>query len=129
MAGKKGVVVSTSEGTKERHFCYCLIAGIERAPLHVTKRMCATKVEKRMRPKTFIRYVNVRHLMPTRYTVSNDFDIKALVPEGALDNSAARKKARKDLAGIFYEKFMNPVNEKAGKVSKDVLFLRKKLRF
>lgn len=66
MAGKKGVVVSTSEGTKERHFCYCLVAGIEKAPLRVSKRMSATKVQKRMRPKAFIRYVNVRHLMPTR---------------------------------------------------------------
>lgn len=64
-----------------------------------------------------------------RYTVSNDFDMKALVPDGALDDSASRKAAKKALANIFYEKFMNPVNEKAGKVSKDVLFLRKKLRF
>ncbi|CDJ39931.1 ribosomal protein L27, putative [Eimeria tenella] len=129
MAGKKGVVVSTSEGTKERHFCYCLVAGIEKAPLRVSKRMSTTKVQKRMRPKAFIRYVNVRHLMPTRYTVSNDFDVKALAPEASLEDSAMRKSAKKALANIFYEKFMNPVNEKAGKVSKDVLFLRKKLRF
>ncbi|KAL8429517.1 hypothetical protein Efla_007157 [Eimeria flavescens] len=129
MAGKKGVVVSTSEGTKERHFCYCLVAGIEKAPLRVSKRMSTTKVQKRMRPKAFIRYVNVRHLMPTRYTVSNDFDIKALVPDAALEDSSTRKAAKKALANVFYEKFMNPINEKAGKVSKDVLFLRKKLRF
>lgn len=55
--------------------------------------------------------------------------MKALVPDGALEDSASRKAAKKALANIFYEKFMNPVNEKAGKVSKDVLFLRKKLRF
>lgn len=63
------------------------------------------------------------------YTVSNDFDVKALAPEASLEDSAMRKSAKKALANIFYEKFMNPVNEKAGKVSKDVLFLRKKLRF
>lgn len=129
MAGKKGVVVSTSEGTKERHFCYCLVAGIEKAPLRVSKRMSTIKVQKRMRPKAFIRFINVRHLMPTRYTVSSDFDMKSLIPEAALEDSASRKAAKKALANIFYEKFMNPVNEKAGKVSKDVLFLRKKLRF
>lgn len=66
MAGKKGVVVSFSEGTKERRFSYCLVAGIEKAPLKVSKKMSTTKVQKRMRPKTFIRRVNVKHLMPTR---------------------------------------------------------------
>ena len=64
-----------------------------------------------------------------RYTVSNDFDLKTLIPEDALKTKDDRKSARKGLNKNFFEKFMNPVNEKAGKVSKDILFLRKKLRF
>lgn len=128
-AGKKGVVVNTWEGSKERQFSYCLVAGIDRPPLKVSKRMPWKKVEKRMRVKPFVKYINVNHLMPTRYTVSNDLDVKALVSEESMKTPEEKKKARKALKQTFFEKFMNPMNEKLGKMSKDVLFLRKKLRF
>ncbi|XP_058515685.1 large ribosomal subunit protein eL27-like [Ochotona princeps] len=128
-AGKKGVVVNTWEGSKERQFSYCLIAGIERGPLKVSKRMAWKKVEKRMRVKPFIKYINVNHLMPTRYTVANDIDVKTLASEENMRTAEEKKKARKALKQIFFEKFMNPMNEKVGKMSKDLLFLRRKLRF
>ncbi|EPT29661.1 ribosomal protein RPL27 [Toxoplasma gondii ME49] len=128
-AGKKGVVVNTWEGSKERQFAFCLVAGIEKAPLKVHKKMPAKKIEKRMRVKPFLKYINVNHLMPTRYTVSSDMDVKTMVPEDAMRTVDDRKAAKKGLKKIFYEKFTNPVNEKVGKVSKDLLFLRKKLRF
>lgn len=66
-AGKKAVVVNTWEGSKERQFAFCLVAGVEKAPLKVHKKMPAKKIEKRMRVKPFIKYINVNHLMPTRY--------------------------------------------------------------
>ncbi|OXB70831.1 UNVERIFIED_CONTAM: hypothetical protein H355_002510 [Colinus virginianus] len=99
-AGKKGVVVNTWEGSKERQFSYCLVAGIERAPLKVSKRMPWKKVEKRMRVKPFVKYINVNHLMPTRYTVSNDFDVKALVSEESMKTAEEKKKAKKALKQI-----------------------------
>lgn len=64
-----------------------------------------------------------------RYTVSSDMDVKSLVSEDAMKTADDRKTAKKALKKIFYEKFTNPMNEKVGKVSKDLLFLRKKLRF
>ena len=44
-AGKKAVIVKTAdEGTKERKFSHALVAGIERYPRKVTKRMGKNKI-------------------------------------------------------------------------------------
>ena len=67
-AGKKGVIVkSFDEGNKERKFPHALVAGIERYPRLVNKKMSKKKIEKRTNIKPFIKYVNLNHVMPTRY--------------------------------------------------------------
>ena len=44
-AGKKAVIVkSCEEGTKERKYPHALVAGIERYPRKVTKRMSKKKI-------------------------------------------------------------------------------------
>lgn len=132
MAGKKAVVLNSSEGTRERSFSHCLIAGVEKAPLKVTKRMGKKKVEKRSRVKPFVRYVNVNHLMPTRHTVGADIDLKALqadVTDEKMSTSEGRKGAKKMLKGVFYTAFTEPTDKSGKKFSRDVAFLRKKLRF
>jgi len=44
-AGKKAVIVKTfDEGNKERKFGHALVAGIERPPRVVTRRMSAKKI-------------------------------------------------------------------------------------
>lgn len=62
-----------------------------------------------------------------RYTVSSDFDTKTLV--GEVSEEVTKKQVRKNLQKVFIDKFLNVTNEKTGKTSKDVVFLRKKLRF
>lgn len=47
----------------------------------------------------------------------------------APQQGVTKKDVRKSLQKLFKEKFLNPTNEKTGKASKDVIFLRKKLRF
>lgn len=59
--------------------------------------------------------------------VSSDLDTKTLV--GEVTEEVTKKQVRKNLQKILREKFLNPANEKTGKVSKDILFFRKKLRF
>jgi ribosomal protein L14E/L6E/L27E len=55
-AGKKVVVIKQlDEGTKERPYPHALVAGIERYPLKVTKRMGAKKLAKRSKVKPFIK--------------------------------------------------------------------------
>jgi len=75
-AGKKAVVVKTfEEGSDDKRFSHCLIAGIDRPPRKVTRKMSKAKVEKRSRTiKPFVKYINVRHIFPTRYVV--DMDLK-----------------------------------------------------
>ena len=41
-----------------------------RAPKKVTKNMGEKKIAKRIRTKTFVKYVNLNHVMPTRYTLN-----------------------------------------------------------
>merc|ERR1712113_682542 len=73
-SGKKAIVVKTyDDGSKARHFGHCLVAGVDRAPLKVTKRMSKKKISKRTRVKPFVKYVNYNHIMPTRYQVLGEF--------------------------------------------------------
>ena len=48
MAGKKAVIVKTfDDGTPDRGYGYCLVAGIQKYPLKITKSMPEKKVAKR----------------------------------------------------------------------------------
>ena len=84
-AGKKAIVVKQyDEGKKEKKFPHALVAGIERYPLKVTKRMSSKKIERRTKVKPFVKIVNYNHLIPTRYIVSGDIDLKNVVSEDKL---------------------------------------------
>lgn len=128
-AGRKGIIVHCNESpSKRRPYANCLVAGIDKHPLKVTKKMSKEKIQKRLRIKTFVKYINVNHLMPTRYTVSSRIDPKTLVTDEQMENQATRKEARKALKAILEETFNNPESGE-GKSLKDTQFLRKKLRF
>ena len=61
-AGRKVVVIKQNdEGTKERPFPHAVVAGIERYPLKVTKRMGAKKLAKRSKVKPFIKVRSERN--------------------------------------------------------------------
>lgn len=122
-AGKKAVVVSVSEqGNADRAFGHAVVAGVAAPPRKVHKRMSKKKIEQRVKVKSFIKTVNFNHMMPTRYVVSSDFDFKTI-----LDNNADDMK--KKVSEAFLQKFLDPISPKTNKPSKDVLFLRSKLRF
>merc|ERR1719247_1536033 len=87
-AGKKAIVVKTyDDGSKSRPFGHCLIAGVDKPPQKVTKRMSKKKITKRLRTKPFVKYTNYNHLMPTRYQVPAEIDSKALVTDQQMDTS------------------------------------------
>merc|ERR1719158_2489312 len=130
MAGKKALVVKTfDEGTKARPFPHALCAGVAKAPLKVTKAMSKKKVQKRQKCKSFVKYVNYNHLMPTRYVVPTEFDAKGLVTDAQMESHETKSEARKSIKAVFDEKFASVPLDKGGKPSKDLLFLKKKLRF
>jgi len=133
-AGKKAVVVKTfDEGSKARPFGHCLVAGVQKAPMKVSAKMSKKKLDKRVRVKPFVKFVNYTHLMPTRYSVPTEMEPKSLIADNAMDTTEGKQEAKKALAGVFKEKFMNPAAAAAGKDSSSgksaLLFLKKKLRF
>merc|ERR1719462_1170126 len=71
-AGKKAIVLKANdEGTQDRQYEHALIAGIERYPRPVTRKMSAKKIARRCRIKPFFKNINLKHLMPTRYSVAD----------------------------------------------------------
>merc|ERR1719428_2195439 len=72
-AGKKAVILKTDDdGGKDRPYGHCVVAGVTKAPLPITKAMCKPSpkmkklVARRSRIKTFTKIVNYTHVMPTR---------------------------------------------------------------
>ncbi|KAK2195307.1 bifunctional Eukaryotic Ribosomal Protein L27 [Babesia duncani] len=141
-AGKKAVIVQVNENsTKEKPYAHCLVAGIEKPPMKVTKKMPKKKIEKRLKIKTFVKFININHVMPTRYVVTNCIDPKALVTEEQMQDQASRKAARKAIKGIFeewfvYSEFQTKCSfskpelvDASAKGNRDAVFLKKRLRF
>eukprot|EP00931_Biecheleriopsis_adriatica_P032840 TRINITY_DN1910_c0_g1_i6.p2 TRINITY_DN1910_c0_g1~~TRINITY_DN1910_c0_g1_i6.p2 ORF type:complete len:148 (-),score=43.44 TRINITY_DN1910_c0_g1_i6:57-500(-) len=129
-AGKKAIVVKTfDDGSKSRPFGHCLVAGVDRAPLKVTRRMSKKKITKRTRVKPFVKYANYNHIMPTRYQVPAEIAPASMATDQQMDTADGRVEAKKFVKSLLQEKFAAPPADKSGRPSKDVLYLRKKLRF
>ena len=93
-AGKKAVIVRHfDEGKKDKKakFAQALVAGIERYPLKVTKRMTSKRIEKRTKLKAFVKTVNYNHILPTRYLLANEFDFKSIVSDEKMQKVPALK--------------------------------------
>ncbi|MPC17538.1 60S ribosomal protein L27 [Portunus trituberculatus] len=74
-AGKKAIVIkSNDEGTQDRPYEHGLVAGIERYPRKI---------------------VNLKHVMPTRYTATDIVFDKVEINKEILKDPARRKKARR----------------------------------
>jgi len=123
-AGRKALIVKVSEeATKEHPFGHALVAGIDRAPLKVTKSMGQKRILKRSRVKPFIKIVNFNHIMPTRYTVT-DIELKNIVKSEVLKKQDTRESARKELKKTFEDRYLN-----RGKNTGGVQYFFQKLRF
>jgi len=143
-AGKKAIILNATEsGNKERSFGHCLVAGIQRGPLKVCRGMQGvkmsmnekqikkrrTKIDRRSKIKPFLKHINFNHLMPTRYQVgAQEVDIKALLGSYDLTKPEEKTNALKGIKTTLQEKFLAPKPEK-GKPNRDLLFLRRKMRF
>ena len=58
-AGRKAVVVKPSdEGTTDKPFSHALVAGIDRYPRKVTKKMSKKKVAKRSKIQPFLKVIH-----------------------------------------------------------------------
>lgn len=128
-AGKKAVVVKTfDEGSEEKQFSHCLVAGIARGPRKVTRGMSKKKVEKRSRTmKPFVKYMNVRHVFPTRYTV--DMDLKKSVDEADLVDETKKVDVKKGLKKVFEDRYLNQKDVTSEKKAQGSTYFFQRLRF
>ncbi|XP_039015923.1 60S ribosomal protein L27-3-like [Hibiscus syriacus] len=108
-AGRKAVIVrSFDEGTRDRPYGHCLVAGIKKYPNKVIRKDSAKKTAKKSRVKCFVKLVNYQHLMPTRYTL--DVDLKDVVTVDALQTKDKKVAACKATKERFEERFKTGKN-------------------
>ncbi|KAK8270137.1 hypothetical protein V6Z11_1Z066800 [Gossypium hirsutum] len=110
-AGRKAVIVrSFDDGTRDRPYGHCLVAGIKKYPSKVIRKDSAKKTAKKSRVKCFVKLVNYQHLMPTRYTL--DVDLKDVVTVDALQTKDKKVAACKATKERFEERFKTGKNRK-----------------
>lgn len=110
-AGKKAVIVKNFDDGKKggKSYPHALVAGVERTPLKVHKKMSSKKVARRSKVKPFVKLVNYNHLLPTRFKVTGEFttggqELKQVVTEDKLANPESRKKLKNDVKAVFNER-------------------------
>lgn len=117
----------TFSPTQRYKFPHLLVAGIARNLIAPKRSFNKKKFIKKTGVKSFVKYVNQNHVMPTRFIVG-DFDLKDISDDN-LKTSDARKELRKKVRDRFtevYRKMPNPKeNEKAGHTK----FFYTRLRF
>merc|ERR1712141_143569 len=109
-AGKKAIIVKNyDEGSADKPYGHALVAGIDRYPRKVTKRMGKKKMKQRSKVKSFIRVYNYNHIMPTRYSVDVNLE-KGIVNKDAFRDPAQRRKARQEVKAKFEERYKTGKN-------------------
>ncbi|KAJ5321179.1 hypothetical protein N7476_004181 [Penicillium atrosanguineum] len=109
-AGKKVVIVQPQEtGSKAHPFPHAIVAGIERYPLKVTRRMGKKLLDRRSRIKPFIKVVNYNHLMPTRYTLELE-GLKGVVSQDTFKEVSQREDAKKTIKKALEDRYTSGKN-------------------
>ncbi|CAN1259902.1 60S ribosomal protein L27-2 [Linum perenne] len=83
-------------------------AGRKAYPAKVIKKDSAKKIAKKSRVKCFVKVVNYRHLMPTRYTL--DVDLKEVVTPDVLQTKDKKVTAAKEVKAKLEERFKTGKN-------------------
>lgn len=116
------------DGTSDKRFSHCLVAGLARNPRKVTRAMSKEKVEKRSKAmKPFVKYINARHVFPTRYVV--DMDLKKAVDEANLTDPESKVEVKKGLKKLFYDRYLNQKEVASEKKAQGSSYFFQKLRF
>ncbi|PIA37805.1 hypothetical protein AQUCO_03000381v1 [Aquilegia coerulea] len=108
-AGRKAVIIRQfDEGTRDRPYGHCLVAGIAKYPKKVIRKDSAKKTAKKSRVKAFIKLVNYNHIMPTRYTL--DVDLKDVANLETFQSRDKKVTAAKEIKSRLEERFKTGKN-------------------
>ncbi|KAH9515905.1 60S ribosomal protein L27 [Dermatophagoides farinae] len=109
-SGRKAVILKNQdEGTNAKSYGHALVAGIDRYPRPVTRRMGKKKRAKRSRIKPFLKVVNYNHMMPTRYIV--EMALEKVDAKEIVKDQAARRKARQEVRSKMEERYKSGKNK------------------
>ncbi|KAK2161049.1 hypothetical protein LSH36_122g07010 [Paralvinella palmiformis] len=110
-AGRKAIIVKNyDDGTSDKPYGHALVAGIDRYPRIVTKKMGKKKIKQRSKIKAFVKVYNFNHLMPTRYSVDVNLE-KSVINKDAFRDPALRRKARREAKMKFEERYKTGKNK------------------
>jgi large subunit ribosomal protein L27e len=77
--------------------------------------------------KPFVKYVNVRHVFPTRYVV--DMDLKKAVDEANLVDDERKVEVKKGLKKVFEDRYLNQKTVTSEKKAAGSSYFFQKLSF
>lgn len=103
------IIQPVDSGNKSHPYGHALVAGIERYPSKITRRMSKTRQEKRSKIKPFVKVVNYNHLMPTRYTLELE-GLKGALTSDTFKEVSQREEAKKTVKKTLEERYTSGKN-------------------
>jgi len=103
------IIQPVDNGNKPHPFGHAVVAGIERYPSKITRRMSKSRQEKRSKIKPFIKVINYNHLMPTRYTLELE-GLKGAVSGETFKEVSQREDAKKNVKKVLEERYTSGKN-------------------
>lgn len=103
------IIQPVDTGNKSHPYGHALVAGIERYPSKITRRMSKTRQEKRSKIKPFVKVVNYNHLMPTRYTLELE-GLKGALTADTFKEVSQREEAKKTVKKTLEERYTSGKN-------------------
>jgi len=101
-AGRKAVVVRSSDKDKDAPFGRCLLAGIDRYPRKVNKRMSKKLIGNRSRIRPFLKVYNQTHILPTRFSLDLRSELKGKVN---ITEPSKKKQSKRHVRRVFQERY------------------------
>lgn len=112
------------------------VAGISKYPRKVTRAMEASdkkrgtkRVATRRQVKTFVKAINYRHVMPTRYVSDIQDSLKATIDDATLLDEEKKVSMVRKVQGVFTAKVAKPTEGKSDKAITGNAYLFRRLRF
>uniref|UniRef100_A0A0A9YV61 60S ribosomal protein L27 n=1 Tax=Lygus hesperus TaxID=30085 RepID=A0A0A9YV61_LYGHE len=102
-AGHKAVILQNSDvGSKERPYGRALLAGIKKHPKKVVRGMSKQRITRRSQVGIFLRVVNHKHFLPTRYNVDFSKELRGKIN---IADAPKRAKSRRLIKRLFQARY------------------------
>jgi large subunit ribosomal protein L27e len=103
------IIQPIDNGNKPHPFGHAVVAGIERYPEKITRRMSKARQDKRSKIKPFVKVINYNHLMPTRYTLELE-GLKGSINTDTFKEVSQREDAKKTVKKVLEERYTSGKN-------------------